>query len=94
MREQRPDRAPRAHSNASGPGTYEVSVRGRLTPRDVERLGGLVVTSVSGDDESVTTVLRGRLADQSALMGVMNALHAWQIPVLGVERVSGRGADE
>jgi hypothetical protein len=72
----------------SGPADYTIRVRGRVTARDGERLGGLAVELPSDDVADPVTTLHGRLADQAALLGVLNSLYAWQLPVLSVEALS------
>jgi hypothetical protein len=69
--------------------TYVIRVRARLTPNDIDRLGSLVVVRVEHTDGCPISTLRGRLVDQSQLIGALNALHAWQMPVLAVSVVNG-----
>jgi hypothetical protein len=69
----------------SGPATFAIRVSGRLTAQDSERLGGLALEYSSTADGEPITTLRGRLPDQAALLGVLNALYSWQVPVLSVE---------
>ena len=69
-----------------------VRARGRLAPTDVERLSGLSVDRVDGEGDLIITTLRGLLEDQSALLGALSALHAWQIPLISVH-VARNGGD-
>ena len=66
---------------AKGP-TYRVRADGRLDASWSARLGGMVIEC----DRDATT-LTGSLRDQSALMGVLNALHMLRLTVTSVERL-------
>ena len=68
----------------AGPGRYQIRVRGRIEPGDARRLRGL---SIENTQESGVPVacLSGELPDQAALLGVLDALNTYQLPVLSVE---------
>jgi hypothetical protein len=63
---------------------YEVIVRGRLGPRLIRALEGLEVTA-SGPDE---TRLRGWLADQASLHGVLERIRDLGLELTEVHRVA------
>jgi len=42
---------------------------------------------VTPEDGPPTTLLVGELIDQAALVGVLNTLYEWHLPVLSVERL-------
>ncbi len=65
------------------PGWYEIRLQGRLDPRWSPWLDGLDV--IPADDGS--TVLRGHVADQSALHGVLARLRDIGLPLVSVARV-------
>lgn len=70
-----------SNSTASRPGTcYEICVQGALTERWSGWLEGLSIRPGPGD----TTLLRGVLADQSALLGVLNKIHALNLTMISV----------
>jgi len=71
---------------ASTPATYEIVVAGRLDARWSSRLGGMRIVNKSGPVGAVT-VLRGEVADQAALLGVLNTLHAIGLPLRTVEQI-------
>ena len=75
--------------------TYRICVQGRLDERYSGRLGGLTITQATDDDEAPVTTLYGRLIDQAALLGVLNALYnSMHLPLLLVECVdAGKDAD-
>ncbi len=68
----------------AAPGTYTIQVQGRLDLSWSDQLGGMRIT-VSGTGRHAVTMLAGRLADQAALLGVLNALYDLGFPLLSVE---------
>ena len=77
-------------TNASGTsrGAYRIQVEGSLDPSWSDRLGGLAITTSGQFGVKTTTVLEGELADQSALMGVLNTLHDLHLPLEAIENLS------
>jgi hypothetical protein len=75
--------------------TYEVTVRGRLSPALASEFAQLRLVAVPRPPE---TVLRGWLEDQSALHGVLRRVEALGLDLVEVRRVCsvdhGPGADE
>jgi hypothetical protein len=63
---------------------YEVRVQGRLDPRWAAWLSGLAISHTRDG----TTVLRGQLADQAALHGLLHQLRDIGLPLLSVVQVS------
>jgi len=61
---------------------YEIRVQGCLTVDWSDWLGGLTI-EVEGNH---TTVLRGHLPDQSALLGVLNQIHSLNLTLVSVLR--------
>ncbi len=72
-------------SNSSA--TYLIRVRGELDAESSNRFGGLVMRAMYGGVQP-TTELRGTLADQTELAGVLTALYQLGMPIISVERVS------
>jgi hypothetical protein len=68
------------------PGTYTIRAQGRLDSPWSDQLGGLRIT-VTGTGRHAVTILIGRLADQAALLGVLNALYELGLPLLSVDYV-------
>jgi hypothetical protein len=64
------------------PCIYEICVNGQLTNRWFDWFNGLVIHY---DTEGKTT-LRGALADQAALIGVLNKIQALNLTVISVKR--------
>lgn len=71
-----------------GPTTYTVRVRGVLDFDWSDCLGGMSIVTEYHEGEYPVTILTGRLPDQSALAGVLSALHDLGLPLLSVELLS------
>lgn len=67
------------------PAMYRICIRGRLDTSWSERLAGMTITTTGGKDTPDTTMLEGRLLDQSALAGVLNTLHDLGLPLISVD---------
>jgi hypothetical protein len=65
---------------------YEIRVKGHLHNRWTAWLDGLELSQ----SEDGTTLLRGRVADQAALHGVLNKLRDIGLPLVSVEQVDPR----
>ncbi len=81
------DPAPSLEHPLDLPGEYRILIRGTLDASWAERLEGLTVSVARLADETPITLLSGILTDQSALLGVLNALHDLGLPLMSVERV-------
>ena len=66
----------------SDPATYRIIVRGSLNPSWTARLGGMNITQKYFADDTVETILVGRLSDQAALASVLNALYELHLPIV------------
>jgi hypothetical protein len=71
-----------------GPATYQVCVRGVLDASWSDNLSGMSIVTDYRVENAPVTFLTGRLADQSALTGVLNALHDLGFALLSVEVLS------
>ena len=69
------------------PATYRICVTGRLECDFAERLWGMTASPVAKIGEPEQTVLVGEVADQAALIGIMNALYNSGHTVVSVERL-------
>ena len=67
------------------PATYQICILGTLDKKWSDYYGGMTIENVSDPERFAMTWLNGRLADQSALMGVLNALYDIGCPILVVE---------
>jgi hypothetical protein len=66
------------------PAICVVRVRGALSSDWSDHLGGMRIVVVRAGRHTVTEV-RGRVADQAALHGVLHALYELGLPLLSVE---------
>ena len=77
-----------AGTHRHGPALYRIRVSGRMGPEWSDRLQGMTVSPVKEEGREARTDLSGRLADQTALMGVLQYLDNCRISVLSVECIS------
>jgi hypothetical protein len=71
------------------PAVYRIRLEGRLDKRWSERLGGMVISTVSRRGQPAVTTLAGVLTDMAALMGVLNTVYDLGFTLLKVERLEG-----
>ncbi|GAB7006974.1 hypothetical protein JCM18899A_44470 [Nocardioides sp. AN3] len=84
------------------PGLYEIRIEGRLHERWLAWFDGMTLTSVTNASpdipgsagRGVTTVLRGPVADQAALHGILARLRDLGMPLISVARVEPSPADQ
>ena len=77
------------NTSSAGEDWYEIRLRGRLDQRWVSWFDGMTVTT----DADGTTLIRGPVADQAALHGLLARLRDLGLPLLSVTQVSD-GAPE
>jgi len=70
------------------PGIYRIRVVGRLGPEWGERFAGIELVSERQADGTVTTDLTGPIADQAALVGLVEQLAAVGASLLKLEFVT------
>ena len=73
------------HLSMQGAAFYRIRVRGELNPNMSDRFEGLQIENTYRKDGRAETVLEGRLDDQSALSGVLNALYDLHLPVVSAD---------
>jgi hypothetical protein len=84
------------------PGMYEIRLVGRLHERWLAWFDGMTLTTVSNPSpdsrgsagQGVTTLLRGPVADQAALHGILARLRDFGMPLISVARVEPDPADD
>ena len=66
---------------------YKISVVGFLDENMSDRLGGLTILNAESEQHLAAPIvtLTGKLTDQAALFGVLNALYNMRMPLLSVE---------
>jgi hypothetical protein len=67
-----------------GPLFYEIRVVEHLTDRWSDWFDGLAIRDAPNGD----TIISGLLADQAALLGVLNQIHALNLTLISVNRLS------
>jgi len=72
------------------PMMYRICIAGILDEHWSDYYGGMKIEQGSDSKGYAMTMLAGRLADQSALIGVLNALHDMGCPILSVECIAIR----
>jgi hypothetical protein len=69
------------------PAIYRVCVQGILDKNWSKYCGGMTIEYENDPNHRAVTILTGRLADQSSLIGLLNSLHDIGCPILSVERM-------
>jgi len=69
------------------PAVYQIRIQGILEKNWSEYYGGMRIEHEGDPQQSAMTILLGKLADQSALIGVLNSLHDIGYSILSVEYV-------
>ncbi len=67
------------------PAVYQIIIQGILDKSWSDYFGGMTIEHEGDPKHYAMTILMGKLADQSALMGVINALNDIGYPILSVE---------
>lgn len=70
------------------PAEYQIRIQGRLDIGWSDRLAGMSITTTGGRNLTPLTTLQGELADQSALLGILNTLHDLGYAVLHLKYLS------
>jgi hypothetical protein len=71
-------------------GSYRILIRGTLDAGWSDCLGGMTISAARLANGAAATTLVGELTDQSALVGVLNALHDLGLPLVSVECVADK----
>ena len=69
------------------PAIYRIRVQGILEKQWSVYSRGMTIEHERDPHHHAVTILFGRLVDQSALVGVLNALHDMGCPILSMERI-------
>jgi len=76
-----------------GPATYRIAIEGTVSENWQGRLGGMEITTSSGEAGKPQTILQGRLCDQAALHGLLETLYALHLPILEVTNLDTADAN-
>jgi hypothetical protein len=74
-------------SSPNSPQSYEIRISGHLDSRWAASFDGMTLTA----DEDGTTVVRGVLADQAALHGVLQRLRDAGLPIISIIQLDAPG---
>lgn len=77
-----------ANLHLDEPARYRICAQGRFEARWLEMLSGVWVISDGRTGCNGVTTLVGCVADQAALMGVLEALYSLGYPILSVEHLA------
>ncbi len=78
-------------------GTYQVRVQGQISERWAHWFEEMTIDTEQDAGAAGTTVLSGPVADQAALLGLLQKLYTLGLPLLSVRRIEtgdAEGADE
>ena len=64
---------------------YRIRILDTLDKQWSAYCGGMTIEHTTDPHHGAMTILAGRLADQSAFIGVLNALHDLDYPILSAE---------
>ena len=67
---------------------YQIVIKGEMDSSKMEKLGEMKLHKTNGKGTNLTSSLTGRIADQAALVGILNMLYEWRFAVLSVEMIS------
>jgi hypothetical protein len=67
------------------PAVYRIRIQGILDKNWSDYYSGMTIEHEGDPKQNAMTVLMGRVADQSALIGVLNSLHDIGYAILSVE---------
>jgi hypothetical protein len=75
--------------------TYQIRVQGQISKRWAHWFDEMTIQTNHGAHADATSVLIGPVADQAALLGLLQKLYTLGMPLLSVRRIEpGDGHDE
>ena len=72
------------------PAMYKIKVQGELKENWSDRLLGMQINVERSQSKKPVSVLIGRINDQSALSGVLNALYEFNMTILSVHMLKNK----
>jgi hypothetical protein len=69
------------------PAVYQIRLQGKLPTTWSDRVAGMAIDASTAAGEEPITALRGEVADQAALCGLLNHLYTLQLTILSVVRL-------
>ncbi len=74
---------PNSETDPNEPGTYQIRIKGHLSPQWADWFDGLTITL----QDDAETLLTGPVVDQAALHGLLKKLRDLGIPLLSVNQI-------
>ena len=71
----------------SGAAHYRIVVAGELDARWSDRLAGLSIERIEGNEQRPHTLLTGKIRDQAELNGVLESLYGLHLPIVRLEKL-------
>ena len=78
------------HVSMFEPATYRICIVGTLEKKFSDYCGGMAIEHEIVLNQYPVTTLTGRMADQAALIGVINSLYDFGCPLISVECVEAK----
>lgn len=75
------------NSLMDAPGTYQIRIRGYLSPEWVKNLIKTGTVKTDTTRSPVESVIVGDVSNQAALLEIVNALYNWGFAVIAVDRL-------
>jgi hypothetical protein len=70
-----------------GAAYYRIVVEGQLSPAWSDRLAGLSIERIEGNEQRPHTLLTGKIRDQAELNGVLESLYGLHLPIVRLEKL-------
>jgi hypothetical protein len=70
-----------------GPAGYRILISGGIPENWSDRMDGMSIRHETPDNGVMVTILEGELADQAALIGVINTLYNLHLPIILVASI-------
>lgn len=72
----------------SKPAEYVIEVQGEISQESLWRYGGMHLEFIRKEQNRAVSRLQGRISDQSALSGILNALYDMHLVILSLRIVN------
>ena len=73
--------------------TYHIAVDGEVGKSWSEHFGNMRITTRTRKDNSIVSILVGRVRDQAELSGLLNSLYERHLPILSVDLLEDDGSN-
>lgn len=76
------------HKLTTGQKIYQIEIQGWLDERWSDWFDGMTITQQNNSDGSATTIIKGAVADQSALRGILTRLWDLNLTLISVYQIN------